>query len=204
MKRKLNSERGVALAFVIAAFAVVMVLGTVGVTAGYANLSKAFDRKDGKQAYYTLISAARLLREELDGAELVVTEQWLIPEEVDEPWIPMGEPVVSMPDSELAEQLLTQLANGAAEVGATVRIERAGYSQDIAWNICLDGTFDTLSEGESTRNAEMTLTCGGRTVSVEAHLKIRKSEQPPADDAIAEVTTTFTLDLGAIHEEASR
>lgn len=202
MKRKLNSERGVALAFVIAAFAVVMVLGTVGITAGYANLSKAFDRKDGKQAYYTLISAARLLREELDGAELVVTEQWLIPEEAGD-WVPMGEPEVTLPDSALAAQLLMQLANGAAEVSATVRIERAGYSQDIAWNICLaDAYDDTRIEGESTRNAEMTLSCGGRTVSVEAHLT-RIIKQEIVADNVTKDTTTYTLTIGAIHEEAS-
>ena len=203
MKRKLNSERGVALAFVIAAFAVVMVLGTVGITAGYANLSKAFDRKDGKQAYYTLISAARLLREELDGAELVVTKQWLISEEAGD-WMPMGEPEVTLPDSALAARLLTQLADGAAEVNTTVRIEKADYSQDIAWNICLaDDYDDTLIEGESTRNAEMMLSCGGRTVSVEAYLKTEKSKPAIPADNVLEVTTTYTLTIGAIHEEAS-
>ena len=104
----------------------------------------------------------------------------------------------------LAAQLLRQLADGAAEVNATVRIERAGYSQDIAWNICRDGAFDdTISKDGMTENVEMTLSCGVRTVSVEAYLKTEKSKPAITDDDVLEVQTTYTLTMGAIHEEAS-
>ena len=60
--------------FAIAAFAVVMVLGTVFLTAGYANYSKLFGRKNDRQDYYTLVSTAKYVGSQLDGATVRIQE----------------------------------------------------------------------------------------------------------------------------------
>ena len=74
MRKKLGSQQGVAMIFAIAAFAVVMVLGTVFLTAGYANYSKLFGRKNDRQDYYTLVSAAKYAGSQLDGATVKIQE----------------------------------------------------------------------------------------------------------------------------------
>ena len=60
--------------FAITGFAVVMVIGITFLTAGYANYSKLFGRKNDRQDYYTLVSAAKYAGSQLDGATIKVTE----------------------------------------------------------------------------------------------------------------------------------
>lgn len=74
MRKKLRSQQGIAMIFAIAGFAVVMVIGVTFLTAGYANYSKLFGRKNDRQDYYTLVSAAKYAGSQLDGATIRFAE----------------------------------------------------------------------------------------------------------------------------------
>ena len=74
MGKKLRSQQGIAMIFAIAGFAVVMVIGVTFLTAGYANYSKLFGRKNDRQDYYTLVSAAKYAGSQLDGATIRLAE----------------------------------------------------------------------------------------------------------------------------------
>ena len=74
MRKKLRSQQGIAMLFAITGFAVVMVIGITFLTAGYARYSKSFGRKNDRQTYYTLVSAAKYAGSQLDGATIKVTE----------------------------------------------------------------------------------------------------------------------------------
>lgn len=74
MGKKLRSQKGIAMIFAIVGFVVVMVIGVVFLTAGYANYSKLFGRKNDRQTYYTLVSAAKYAGSQLDGATIKISE----------------------------------------------------------------------------------------------------------------------------------
>ena len=76
MRKKLRSKQGIAMIFAIAGFTVVMVIGVVFLTAGYANYSKMFGRKNDRQDYYTLVSAAKYAGSQLDGSTIRITETY--------------------------------------------------------------------------------------------------------------------------------
>lgn len=76
MRKKLRSQQGIAMIFAIVGVVVVMVIGVVFLTAGYANYSKLFGRKNDRQTYYTLVSAAKYAGSQLHGAKIRITEIW--------------------------------------------------------------------------------------------------------------------------------
>ncbi len=164
--------------FAIVAFVVVMVLGTVVYTAGYANYSKLFGRKASRQDYYALISTARVLSDELDGATITVTETYT--GVVDETsgaiiWAEPPAQSVSVSGKNWVRDLLEN-AHGSTtgKVSFSISLESDGYGADAPDPITAElEKFRLDHEGGArgkTRRTELALTCGKRSVTIEINV----------------------------------
>ena len=73
LKGKLRSRRGATLLLSLLLFLICAVAGSVAITAGTASSGTVSERAKMDQRYFSVTSAAELLREELDGLSVDVS-----------------------------------------------------------------------------------------------------------------------------------
>ena len=82
LRQKLNSQRGASILIAMVFFLLCLTVGAVVLTAATANAGRLASRRQEEQNYLTVSSAARLLRDELAGAEFqVVTTSVYMPDD---------------------------------------------------------------------------------------------------------------------------
>ena len=195
--------------FAIVAFVVVMVLGTVVYTAGYANYSKLFGRKASRQDYYALISTARVLSDELDGATITVREKYT--GEVEDGgvivWndIPTREEEISAKSDWVSDLLEYAHGRTAGKASFSVSLESTAYGADTPDTITAElEKFQLDDEGGTrgkTRRTELVLTCGTRSVTVEINVSPAYLEDQTglsAEEPQYVKQTVYTLRTGEI------
>ena len=194
--------------FAIVAFVVVMVLGTVVYTAGYANYSKLFGRKASRQDYYALISTARVLSDELDGATITVTETYtgVVEDGGAIIWVEPPEQSVSVSGKNWVSDLLDKAhSKTPGKTNFSVSLESDGYGADTPDTITAELTqFQLDHEGGTrgkTRRTELVLTCGTRSVTIEINVSPAYLEDQTglsAEEPQYVKQTVYTLRTGEI------
>ena len=69
LAKKLHSSAGASIVLALLLFLVCALAGAAAVTAASANVGRYTYQQDGQQAYLAVSSAARLIRDQLDGLE---------------------------------------------------------------------------------------------------------------------------------------
>lgn len=211
MGKKLRSQKGIAMIFAIVGFVVVMVIGVVFLTAGYANYSKLFGRKNDRQDYYTLVSAAKYAGSQLDGATIKITEVYddddndgnYASDERNKAAEP-SEPEIEGQDDWSVDVVRTMYDNQENETNASYDLTFSngeGFNQNISVEITgFDLTEErfimTLStaDGKNTVQVDFTLSPAyGESTSL-----IDKDEDGTKDTNRRTNNTTYTIRMGDI------
>ena len=77
LKQKLKSQTGASITFALLLFLVCAVVGSVVLTAGTAAASRMSELAKMDQRYYSVTSAAQLLRDTIDGKQVTVTQTFV-------------------------------------------------------------------------------------------------------------------------------
>ena len=199
----MRSQRGIAMIFAIVAFVVVMVLGTVVYTAGYANYSKLFGRNKSRQEYYILTSAAKLVAEELDGASVVETIEYQENEEG--VYVLYSSAFGPASSGTWKDNAFLSATQATSPIAVNVKIEQDGKTQTVAVkatikkiNLLKDGIvmvqceIDNGAENKNTKKVDIQFTLTSTTCGI---------YDDAADPKTRTDTTTYIiekLETGAI------
>ena len=77
LKQKLKSQTGASITFALLLFLVCAVVGSVVLTAGTAAAGRMSELAKMDQRYYSVTSAAQLLRDTIDGKQVSVTQSFV-------------------------------------------------------------------------------------------------------------------------------
>ena len=77
LKQKLKSQTGASITFALLLFLVCAVVGSVVLTAGTAAAGRMSELAKMDQRYYSVTSAAQLLRDTIDGKQVKVTQNYI-------------------------------------------------------------------------------------------------------------------------------
>ena len=124
LKQKLKSQTGASITFALLLFLVCAVVGSVVLTAGTAAAGRMSELARMDQRYYSVTSAAQLLRDTMDGKQVSVTQSFV---SIDGGTpTPQGEKVFEGSDSPI-------LKDAAEKLTANSAIQEDGLTSE--WNL---------------------------------------------------------------------
>ena len=123
LARKIKSDKGVSILFALFAFLVCATVGSVVLAAGSSSAGRISQIADVDQRYYSAMSAAKLIRDSIDGQVIVFTrtkEEW-----VRTTTTPQGS--TSALDGEVSSSYSTEIKQGNKSVssGSSIPVDAA-------------------------------------------------------------------------------
>ena len=214
LKQKLKSQTGASITFALLLFLVCAVVGSVVLTAGTAAAGRMSELAKMDQRYYSVTSAAQLLRDTMDGKQVSVTQSFVTinggtPTQ-------QGEKVLEGSDSPILKDAAEKLAEtSVSESGLTSKwtlntAENAELNVKIEETLLPDGTMtmlisnaaDNSSGGTSGPSYIYTLQMvfsADKTESVDSRTKEQYSSDGLKTKTVTETkTTSITWRLNSI------
>ena len=214
LKQKLKSQRGASITFALLLFMVCAVVGSVVLTAGTAAAGRMSELAKMDQRYYSVTSAAQLLRDTMDGKQVSVTQKTVTENgTIITPPSPEVDPEVESPILKAsALQLINETAEditmawnltGSSDIqnaALNVKIEEA-LSSDGTMTMRISNAADTGSGGTSGGSYIYTLQMvftADKTESVDKRTKEQYSDGEKIETVTETKTTNITWRLNSI------
>ena len=214
LKQKLKSQTGASITFALLLFLVCAVVGSVVLTAGTAAAGRMSELARMDQRYYSVTSAAQLLRDTMDGKQVSVTQKTITENGtiITSP-SPEVDPEVESPILKAsALQLINETAEDAKMVWnltGSSDIQNAALNVKIKETLSSDGTMtmlisnaaDTGSGGTSGPSYIYTLQMvfsADKTESVDKRTKEQYSDGKKIETVTETKTTNITWRLNSI------
>ena len=214
LKQKLKSQTGASITFALLLFLVCAVVGSVVLTAGTAAAGRMSELAKMDQRYYSVTSAAQLLRDTMDGKQVTVTQKTVTENGtiITSP-SPEVDPEVESPILKAsALQLINETAEditmawnltGSSDIqnaALNVKIEEA-LSSDGTMTMLISNAADTGSGGTSGPSYIYTLQMvfsADKTESVDKRTKEQYSDGEKIETVTETKTTNITWRLNSI------
>lgn len=196
--RRLNSRRGASLPIAVIFFLLCLSVGAVALTAASVSTGRLVSRRQTQQDDLTVSSAARLLRDTVDGLtfQSEVRNGVLVREEISSISVPLRELI-----QDAAQKALWAERDGPAASVFHCAISISGLDLDcVTGQIQMDSRFNltaTVSiERDGMRYCPMVL-----TVPAEVQVLVRYEEDASSEVTVPVVSTTVTWGRGKIAKE---
>ena len=214
LKQKLKSQTGASITFALLLFLVCAVVGSVVLTAGTAAAGRMSELAKMDRRYYSVTSAAQLLRDTMDGKQVSVTQKTITENGtiITSP-SPEVDPEVESPILKAsALQLINETAEditmawnltGSSDIqnaALNVKIEEA-LSSDGTMTMLISNAADTGSGGTSGPSYIYTLQMvftADKTESVDKRTKEQYSDGEKIETVTETKTTNITWRLNSI------
>ena len=214
LKQKLKSQTGASITFALLLFLVCAVVGSVVLTAGTAAAGRMSELAKMDQRYYSVTSAAQLLRDTMDGKQVTVTQKTVTENGtiITSP-SPEVDPEVESPI--LKASALHLIKENAEDITMAWNLTGSSEIQNAALNVKIketlssDGTMtmlisnvaDNSSGGTSGSSYIYTLQMvftADKTESVDKRMKEQYSDGKKIETVTETKTTNITWRLNSI------
>lgn len=153
LKQKLKSQTGASITFALLLFLVCAVVGSVVLTAGTAAAGRMSELAKMDQRYYSVTSAAQLLRDTMDGKQVSVTQKTVT--EITED---------GTTSSQTSPQVDTEVESPILKASALQLVDETAEDITMAWN--LTGSSDIQNAALNVKIEEALSSDGTMTMRI--------------------------------------
>ena len=153
LKQKLKSQTGASITFALLLFLVCAVVGSVVLTAGTAAAGRMSELAKMDQRYYSVTSAAQLLRDTMDGKQVSVTQKTVT--EITED---------GTTSSQTSPQVDTEVESPILKASALLLVDETAEDAKMTWN--LTGSSDIQNAALNVKIEEALSSDGTMTMLI--------------------------------------
>lgn len=211
IKRKLKSNRGATLVMGLVYMILCIIIGSIILSSGSTAMGQVFHLRDEEQSYLNVLSAAELIKAEMQGTSFIEKNITITHTEVCDMNEASPQLMITYPDNALKDKLEAIYGNPSAQEVFTVQAGALGL-EDVSVTVSMDEEytlkFVLVQQGEAAYTLTL-LMAAEVDNAYETEVLVHEFESPPGSGNYALCTRTYsssttraTYDLGFIHKGA--